>query len=94
MALLPTFWIYCKNTQPINALAFDLSNGLTVYFSYKTPIAFRVDGKTTIRVNEWGPTTGKHLNAIDADKRLRVDGAIFEARLKDAVILSFFGGVL
>lgn len=82
---LPTFWVYCENTQPVNALAFDLGNGLTVYFSYKTPIAFHVGGKTTIRVNDWGPTTGKHLNAIDEDKSTRVDGAIFEALLQDAL---------
>lgn len=37
-----------------------------VWFSYDTPIAFRVYGQPrVVRENIWGPTTGKHLNAID-----------------------------
>lgn len=35
--------------------------GHQFYFSYHTVIA--VDGK--VRKNNWGPTTGKHLNYID-----------------------------
>ena len=38
----------------------------TVWFSYKTPIAFRRLGKPLVVCeNIWGSTTGKHLNAID-----------------------------
>lgn len=53
---------------------------LTVWFSYKTPVAFQVDGSPkVVRQNEWGPTTGKHLNAIDGgDKKSRVDAQTFE----------------
>lgn len=43
-----------------------------VYFSYETPIAVRIDGKLTISENNWGPTTGKHLNSICTDKSIRV----------------------
>lgn len=40
--------------------------GLTVWFSYQTPVAFRVDEHLkVVRENIWGPTTGKHLNWID-----------------------------
>lgn len=53
---------------------------ITVWFSYKTPVAFQVDGSPkVVRQNEWGPTTGKHLNAIDGgDKKARVDAQTFE----------------
>ena len=32
----------------------------------------------------WGPTTGKHLNAIDSDKSRRIPGDKFEALLAEA----------
>ena len=49
-----------------------LGEYLTVYFSYKTIIAFEVNNELTISENEWGPTTGKHLNYINTDKTKRV----------------------
>ena len=54
-------------------------------FSYRTCIGFnRWDGKGWIvRRNEWGPTTGKHLNWLDGDKSRRVDGATFTQLLND-----------
>jgi hypothetical protein len=54
---------------------------LTVWYSYRTAVAFRVNGITTVRRNDWGPTTGKHLNAIDGghpvDRADRVDSETF-----------------
>ena len=44
-------------------------DGVMVWFSYQTPIAVERDGKLIIRKNEWGTTTGKHLNAIDGGSR-------------------------
>ena len=39
---------------------------LTVWFSYETPIAFKVDGQPSVVLeNIWSSTTGKHLNSID-----------------------------
>lgn len=86
---LPTFDTYCDNTTPGNALVFDLGSGLRVWYSYKTPVAFCVPGPgaVVVRENVWGPTTGKHLNAIDGGgpaKKARVGGADFEARLAAA----------
>ena len=50
-----------------------------VWFSYSTPIAFQPLGETLIiRQNDWSATTGKHLNAINADKDIRVTGERFE----------------
>jgi hypothetical protein len=56
---------------------------LTVWFSYRTPVAFQVDGHArVVHENDWGPTTGKHLNWIDscrtkAERRSRVSDENF-----------------
>lgn len=45
------------------------TNGITYWFSYQTCVAFQDgDGLRVVR-NEWGPTTGKHLNLIDGGSR-------------------------
>ena len=54
-------------------------------FSYRTCVAFFGPKDSAVRVNDWGPTTGKHLNAIDGGsqqaKSKRVEGEEFERRL-------------
>jgi len=51
---------------------------LKVWFSYQTIVAFQPKGYPVIvRKNEWGPTTGRHLNNIPHDARDRLDGPIF-----------------
>jgi len=56
---------------------------LEIWFSYKTPIAFRAPGYgLVIRDNAWGPTTGKHLNAISDDKSKRIPGQEFEDKFE------------
>ena len=59
---------------------------VTVWFSYQTPIAFRVSGeKRIVRRNEWGVTTGKHLNWLDSgDKDSRVDAETFHRLWREA----------
>ena len=57
---------------------------LTIWFSYRTPIAFMTPKTGRVcRENSWGPTTGKHLNAVDEDKSKRIAGAEFERRLAE-----------
>jgi hypothetical protein len=52
------------------------------YFSYKTCVAVRVNGKLHVCENVWGPTTGKHLNWIDCGhKSERMHYDAFEALL-------------
>ena len=59
---------------------------LTIWFSYRTPIAFMTPTTGRVcRVNSWGPTTGKHLNAVEADKGKRIAGAEFEAQLAEVL---------
>ena len=55
---------------------------LTIYFSYKTPIAFyHYTTGIVVRENDWGPTTGKHLNSIEPEKANRLHGDTFEKQL-------------
>ena len=83
---LPTFETYCPNTTAVNALRVSVG-AVDVYFSYRTPVAYSLDGCSPIvRRNEWGPTTGKHLNAIDGgDKCARVDVDTFQTGLRAAL---------
>ena len=57
-----------------------------VWFSYETPIAFKVDGQPrVVRENIWSSTTGKHLNSIDGGgkeaKARRVSSEEFDRAL-------------
>ena len=58
-----------------------------VAFSYETPIGFktmipRLTNRWTTRVNDWGPTTGKHLNELDFGRKAdRLDSDEFESQL-------------
>lgn len=56
----------------------------TLYMSYGTEIAFKVDGKLTISQNEWDNTTGKHLNFINPDKSIRIPHKEFIRKALDA----------
>ena len=86
MQTLPSFDVYCEKTNGLNALVFDISDSLRVWFSYKTPVAFLANGAKVVSENQWGPTTGKHLNAIDnGDKKTRLPRADFEAKLAAAL---------
>ena len=53
----------------------------SVAFSYNTPIGFSLYHEPwTTRVNDWGPTTGKHLNWLNDDTD-RLDSDEFESQL-------------
>jgi len=55
---------------------------LTIWFSYKTPIAFMTpETGRVVRENSWGVTTGRHLNAINNDKGKRIAGSDFDRQL-------------
>lgn len=70
--------------------------GLTVWFSYETPIAFRDDNGLVVRKNdsgtpsavwyaEGGPTTGKHINYVKCAKDKQVSGSEFMLALHNAL---------
>ena len=76
---------YSSDNYGSHCLEFTIG-GLSVYFSYKTPIAFfRPRIGLVIRENDWGSTTGKHLNWIDDDKTKRISGIEFEAKLIEQI---------
>jgi hypothetical protein len=67
-----------------------------LYFSYETLVAVDVGPfDLYVRENEWGPTTGRHLNDIAGDYP-RLPAAEFEAALKEKapIIWTLMGGVL
>lgn len=72
---------YASKNYGVNALVFT-ADGRDYYFSYKTLVAFRGRNGLVVRQNEWGPTTGKHLNAIDGGSKetraARLSGEAFE----------------
>jgi len=51
----------------------------TLYFSYKTLVAFHTpESGLIVRENDWSTTTGKHLNYIDGgNKKNRVSASKF-----------------
>jgi hypothetical protein len=56
---------------------------LDLYYSYETVIAFCTpETGLVVRTNDWGPTTGQHLNRIDGGSReaqkRRLSGDAFE----------------
>lgn len=58
---------------------------LTLYFSYSTVIAFNSGGKTVISENYWSTTTGKHLNVINPDHKIRIKSDEFNKLLNKAM---------
>jgi len=72
---------YKSTNYGLNAQRITIGDKITVYFSYKTPVAFEHFGELVCRENDWGKTTGKHLNWIQPDKSKRVSGEIFEELL-------------
>ncbi|MEE9125397.1 MAG: hypothetical protein V3U14_13040 [candidate division NC10 bacterium] len=56
-----------------------------VGFSYETPIAFSTPATGwTVRKNDWGPTTGKHLNYYPTPHNERLTGSEFLRALENA----------
>ena len=91
MKNLPNFQSYMNGSSKnygLNSLQFFDGQGGVFWFSYQTLVAFKFQsGPKVCRANEWGPTTGKHLNAIEPDHKARVDQETFERKYQET-----FGG--
>ena len=75
---------YSSSNYGVNALQFQDINKVMYYFSYETLVAFYHSSTgLVIRKNDWGNTTGKHLNWIDRDKSKRVNTETFLAKLDE-----------
>ena len=56
---------YSSSNYGAHTLRVEIES-VTIWFSYKTPVAFRTRGlPLVVHQNDWGPTTGKHLKWID-----------------------------
>ena len=84
-----TYCNYSSSNYGANAICIELGER-EIYFSYDTIVAFKGTNSkgeyfslTVIR-NCWGPTTGKHLNAIDCGrKEERLPAEEFEKKLAE-----------
>ena len=75
---------YSSDNYGAHSLMFTDPKGNDFYFSYETLVAFRPAGhRVVIRKNEWGTTTGKHLNWIDNDKKSRLSGEDFQKKFNE-----------
>lgn len=70
---------YTSDNYGAHTLRFDIG-GFTLWYSYKTLVAFEVPGHPrVVSENVWTLTTGKHLNMIDGgNKKNRVDHETFK----------------
>lgn len=65
MITVSTYLSSVSASAASNAVMVDLGC-VQLYFSYKTLVAIKMPNyKLAVIKNYWGPTTGKHLNAID-----------------------------
>lgn len=68
-----------KRIKGTNATQIRMSNGVTVLYSYSTPVALCI-GHTYYRTNKrWSVTTSKHINKwLDGVNAISVDQAALE----------------
>lgn len=75
MIQLPKFWNYgeySSSNYGAHCIAFQDANNNTFWFSYETLVAFRHHNHAkVVHENDWGTTTGKHLNWIDGSSHSR-----------------------
>lgn len=65
-------------------------DSLTLWYSYRTIVGFQWASLDPVtRVNEWGPTTGSHLNHIDGGnveaRKARLSSDAFRTALREAL---------
>jgi len=76
---LKSYGNYSTENYGVHAMVFTDPHGNDFYYSYDTLIAFSTSRTGLVcRKNEWGTTTGKHLNWIQPDKKKRVTGKEFD----------------
>lgn len=73
-------------TPRANTIAVQVG-AIEYYFSYRTLVAFHAFSTgLVVRKNDWGATTGKHLNWIDGGAKCdRLDATAFQAKLQEAI---------
>jgi len=83
---LPSFETYGKyngDNYGVHSLKIDMG-AFSLYYSYQTIIAYEDDKEGLVCcTNVWRTTTGKHLNWIQPNKKLRLPHDEFSVKLKD-----------
>lgn len=69
---------YASDNYGAHTLCFIDGARNKYWYSYKTLVAFRINGEFHIIKNYWSSTTGKHLNWINSDKSIREDADTFK----------------
>ena len=69
---------YSNSNYGSHCLRVKLETGDSLYYSYKTLIAFDCPDGLIVSKNYWGPTTGKHLNWINGNKNSRLNRDAFD----------------
>lgn len=85
--------ITLRNENENSAMNFNsvTINWVKFYFSYETCVAIHLKNSyewrfVYVRQNDWGNTTGKHLNWVDWwDKDSRVDSEFFDKVYQEAL---------
>ena len=84
MTNLPTisnYGNYSSDNHGAHTLRVDFEM-FTLYYSYETIVAYYDhEDKLVVSQNVWGTTTGKHLNWIESDKKIRVKHDDFVKKL-------------
>ncbi len=82
-----TYGNYSTGNYGAHALHVEMPDSGGFYFSYQTLVAFNHPTKgLVVHQNDWGPTTGKHLNWIHSDKSRRVNAKEFARLYADMAI--------
>jgi hypothetical protein len=75
---------YSSSNYGAHSLLINIGR-LTLYFSYDTVVGFEDGIGQYYCENCWGTTTGKHLNWLCPDKKLRLPPDEFETKLQETL---------
>jgi hypothetical protein len=69
---------------------YGLGAKIVLYYSYSTLVGFHLTGKNIIEKkcaieNQWGQTTGKLINIIEPDKKMRMSSDMFHKMFCNAM---------
>ena len=80
---------YASDNYGSHTLKVIFPNNFALYYSYDTIIAFSDREGFVISENNWGTTTGKHMNFLDRDKKARLPREEFELKLQEMLDRNF-----
>lgn len=73
---------YYGDNYGVHSLMVNMGE-FNLYYSYETIVAYYDDEDgLVVTQNQWKTTTGKHLNKIQSDKKLRIPYPEFQEKLE------------